>query len=285
MPDPAVDTPAPPPDVVVAGRFDERHGYGVHRSTGARNWLLTATLAGEGHFQQGGAALVAGPGDVVLLGPEVEHTYSAGDRWHFWWAHFQLRPTWQPRLLPHQVGPRFYVIRGLPEHVWDRILATFGQLHADARWSGHEPPPLSAAASPASAGSAISRDLALLGVETVLLLALAGGDPTDHRDPRVARAQARMIADPAAPHTVASLAADVALSPSRFAHLFTAQTGEPPMQALYSSRLKHAARLLEATDLDIGRVAHASGFASAFHFSRSFRARFGMPPSEYRRHS
>ncbi|MER5665877.1 helix-turn-helix transcriptional regulator, partial [Streptomyces mirabilis] len=102
-------------------------------------------------------------------------------------------------------------------------------------------------------------------------------------DARVRHAEAVIAADPGAPHTVRSLAGAVALSPSRFAHLFTEQLGRSPMRALREARLLHAARLLEATELPVERVAAASGFTSAFHFSRVFRQRYGTPPGAYRK--
>lgn len=55
------------------------------------------------------------------------------------------------------------------------------------------------------------------------------------------------------------------------------------MRALREARLVHAARLLEATELPVERVAAASGFTSAFHFSRVFRQRYGTPPGAYRK--
>ncbi|WP_436842779.1 helix-turn-helix domain-containing protein [Streptomyces flaveolus] len=91
-------------------------------------------------------------------------------------------------------------------------------------------------------------------------------------DARVRRSEELIAADPGAPHTVRSLAAAVALSPSRFAHLFTRRTGRSPARAVREARLRHAARLLEGTDLTVERVAAASGFPSPFHFSRVFRA-------------
>jgi AraC family transcriptional regulator of arabinose operon len=54
------------------------------------------------------------------------------------------------------------------------------------------------------------------------------------------------------------------------------------MRALREARLRHAARLLEVTDLTVERVAAASGFPSPFHFSRVFRERYGVPPGAYR---
>lgn len=48
-------------------------------------------------------------------------------------------------------------------------------------------------------------------------------------------------------------------------------------------RLEHAARLLqEQPGMNIIQVADKSGFSSAQYFSRRFRLRFGMSPSDYR---
>ncbi|MFC6903026.1 helix-turn-helix domain-containing protein [Nonomuraea dietziae] len=55
------------------------------------------------------------------------------------------------------------------------------------------------------------------------------------------------------------------------------------MQAVREARVRHAARLLEVTDMDVGQVADASGFVSPFHFSRVFSRAFGLSPREYRR--
>ncbi|WP_346428812.1 helix-turn-helix transcriptional regulator [Streptomyces sp. Z26] len=152
-----------------------------------------------------------------------------------------------------------------------------------------------------AAQGAAARELALGGVEEVLVLAAAAarhpgtagngdgdgdgkgrGPARDRVDPRVRRAEALLLADPAAPHTVASLAERVALSPSRLAHLFAAQLGRTPMEAVRDARLRHAARLLEMTDLPVARVAAAAGFAGPSHFSRLFRARYGAPPGAFR---
>src|SRR5438067_1840131 len=77
--------------------------------------------------------------------------------------------------------------------------------------------------------------------------------PTPGADARMRRAEALIAADPGAPHTVRSLAQSVSLSPSRFAHLFTQQFGQSPMRALREARLRHAARLLEGSDLSVER--------------------------------
>ncbi|AXK33576.1 helix-turn-helix domain-containing protein [Streptomyces armeniacus] len=314
LPDPAADDPpAPPPGLLVTGCYDEPPGYAVRRSGGARNLLLTWTLAGGGRFRQGAADVAARPGDLVVIGPGVPHDYAVApgcDRWAFWWVHCQPRIAWRSWLGPYESADRLYAITSVPGDVRERIDAAFRRVHADARWAGAGAPPEPEAAGGAgtrfravAAQAAAARELALGGVEEVLVLAAAAAAPARERDqgardqgvradrsarapddvdPRVRRAEALLLADPAAPHSVASLAERVALSPSRLAHLFSAQLGHTPMEAVRDARLRHAARLLEMTDLPVERVAAASGFSGPSHFSRLFRARFGAPPGAFR---
>ncbi|MCF6476960.1 helix-turn-helix transcriptional regulator, partial [Nonomuraea sp. MG754425] len=128
-------------------------------------------------------------------------------------------------------------------------------------------------------------ELVLGAVEEVLVLATATVRPEgrgEEGDERIRRALAIIAAEPGAAHSVASLARAVALSPSRFAHLFAEATGQTPMRAVRRARVRHAASLLEVTDMDVGQVAAASGFVSPFHFSRAFRKEYGLPPRDYR---
>lgn len=282
--------PAPPPGLVVVGRYDRREGYVVNRPRGADSWLFTWTTGGRGRLRQGGAEARAGAGDLVVLAPGVRHEYAvepASHGWQFWWAHCQARPSWSPWLRPYDLGDGLFVVTPTPAALHGRVDAAFRRMLADARWTGTESPP---AAAPddrvAVAHGTAARELALSSLEEIVLLTAATARtpaPPPGVDGRVRRAEALIAADPGAPHTVRSLAESVSLSPSRFAHLYTRQLGQSPMRALREARLRHAARLLESTDLSVDRVAAASGFASPFHFNRVFRARYGVPPGAYRR--
>ncbi len=286
---------SPPPGLVTVGRYDEGPGYAVNRPQGADSWLFTWTTDGHGLLTQGAAEARAGAGDLVVLGPGVPHRYlvrPGARRWRFWWAHCQARPSWTAWLSPYAVGDGMYVVAPVPEAQHDRMATAFARVLAYARWPGGATSPPGSSAAPATldgptavAHGTAARELSLCALEEIVLLASAAARPLPPRpgvDPRVSRAEALIAADPAAPHSVRSLAEEVALSPSRFAHLFTEQLGRSPMRALREARLRHAARLLEATDLPVERVALASGFASPFHFNRVFRERHGTPPGAYR---
>ncbi|HYY94880.1 MAG TPA: helix-turn-helix transcriptional regulator [Pyrinomonadaceae bacterium] len=81
-------------------------------------------------------------------------------------------------------------------------------------------------------------------------------------------------------HSLTSLAAEAGLSPFYFARVFSELVGEPPHQYLLRVRLRHAARLLRA-GASVAEAALKSGFPDVNHFSKTFRRRFGVPPSRY----
>jgi AraC family transcriptional regulator of arabinose operon len=264
-----VEGPYPPPGVLVAGHFREGFGYRIRRPNGSGNWLLTYTLEGRGLYRQPGVELLAEPGDLVLLGPDAAHDYSVpeGGFWEFLWAHFQPRLGWFEWWGPRPVGDGLYLARlggaGERERARRALLA----LRADALEPGE-----------------LSRELALNGLEEVLLLAAREEESAGGRavDPRVRRVLDVVSSDPSARHDVAGLAREVALSPSRLSHLFKQEVGDSVMGTVIRLRLRQAARLLEHTVDDVGAISREVGFRSPYYFSRQFRRHFGMSPREYR---
>lgn len=81
--------------------------------------------------------------------------------------------------------------------------------------------------------------------------------------------------------TIEAAARHLRMSPSAFAHRFTAEAGEPPMAALAGLRMDLARNLL-LRGLKMEAVASQTGFCDAFHFSKAFRRRCGVPPSRFR---
>ncbi|MGP3964925.1 helix-turn-helix domain-containing protein [Nonomuraea sp. 3N208] len=311
----AEDLSVPAAELMIVGHYDKLPGYGTRRPAGSPSWLLLWTQAGAGLVAQGGAAFEVRAGDLVVLGSGVAQHYQVAQgasRWRFWWVHFQPRASWAAWLGPYGRGGGCHVVPRVPEGLHERIDLAFGRALRDARWVPPTPsralpgrtadqaatvPELGLGAEqavgrgaepvPAVVVGGPARELVLGAVEEALVLATAAARPegarqSDEGDERVRRVLAIIAAEPGAPHSVASLARAVALSPSRLAHLFTAETGRTPMQAVRQARVRHAAGLLEVTDLDVGQVAAASGFVSPFHFSRAFKREYGFPPRDYR---
>ncbi|GAA3707738.1 helix-turn-helix domain-containing protein [Nonomuraea antimicrobica] len=272
---------------MIVGHYDQLPGYATRRAAGSPSWLLLWTEAGAGFVAQGGASFEVRAGDLAVLGSGVPQHYRVlpgAGRWRFWWVHFQPRASWAAWLAPYAREGRAHLVAGVPGAVHERIDLAFRRARRDARWTPDNLVPAETRV-PAVAVGGAARELVEGAVEEVLVLATAAArpaEPGEEGDERVRRALALIAAEPGAPHSVASLARAVALSPSRFAHLFAEETGQTPMQAVRWARVRHAASLLEVTDMDVGHVAAASGFVSPFHFSRAFRKEYGLPPRDYR---
>lgn len=60
-------------------------------------------------------------------------------------------------------------------------------------------------------------------------------------------------------------------------------TGLPPVEFIRSYKLDRAAILLLKSDLTVTQIAYEAGFATPHYFSRSFKEKFNMLPSDYRK--
>jgi AraC-like DNA-binding protein len=83
------------------------------------------------------------------------------------------------------------------------------------------------------------------------------------------------------PWTVPRMAAEVHLSPSRFAHVYRQFFGTGPKEDLIDARVSHACWLLSSGTVAVKQAAAESGFADIHYFSRCFRARVGCAPRNY----
>lgn len=103
-------------------------------------------------------------------------------------------------------------------------------------------------------------------------------DPLSRMDPRIVRALTRIGGNLDAPLSASVLASELALSESRFLHLFQQEVG------LSFRRMQLWVRLVQAfyriqEGQSLTDLAYSCGFADSAHFARSFHEAFGMPPS------
>jgi AraC-like DNA-binding protein len=99
---------------------------------------------------------------------------------------------------------------------------------------------------------------------------------------QLAKAIDRMLENPAAKHTVESLAEAAAMSRAAFAKHFTAAFGRSPMSLMHEIRMQYACHLLRETRISIKEVVNRVGFSSRTHFSRAFKGHCGVSPTAYR---
>ncbi|HVX43140.1 MAG TPA: helix-turn-helix domain-containing protein [Mycobacteriales bacterium] len=266
-----VEAPHPAFHRISAGRFDEGAGYHTYRKHGTDDWLLIHTVGGRGRFGTADAReFVAHPGDSVLLRPGVHHDYGVEPelrQWSILFAHFHPRAEWAPLL------------------EWPEPLAGIMHLHSVGEVERRIVAALSEAVRHNRAPLADRELFALNSFEAALLWCdtqnprKAGG-----LDERILRALDHIDAHLSEPLHVAEIARTVALSASRFAHMFTDQVGLSPSRYIEAQRMAAATQLLELTTRPVGAIAAQVGFTDPLYFSTRFRRHTGRSPQAYRTH-
>jgi len=82
---------------------------------------------------------------------------------------------------------------------------------------------------------------------------------------------------------LATLAAEVGLSPFHFARAFKTSTGIPPHAWQRARRIDLAKALLETSDLPVTEIAFEVGYESSQALARLFQRSVGVSPSQWRR--
>lgn len=111
---------------------------------------------------------------------------------------------------------------------------------------------------------------------------LASAQTTTVQDPRIQRALFELDRDLARPWRIGALARRAGMGEVAFRRAFLRATGSGPRAHLEGLRIDRAADLLVASDRPVADIGAEVGFADAYHFSRVFRRRMGMPPRAFR---
>lgn len=85
-------------------------------------------------------------------------------------------------------------------------------------------------------------------------------------------------------YTVSTIANQYHISASHLCHVFKSVTGYPLMEYLMNCRLSAAKTMLGETDKTISEIVVSCGFSNNSNFSRFFKERVGMTPTDFRKH-
>jgi AraC family transcriptional regulator, activator of mtrCDE len=109
-----------------------------------------------------------------------------------------------------------------------------------------------------------------------------GGLAALARQPAFTGLLERLIAQPAEPWTLESMAACTGLSRSAFFKRFQELSGQSPGQVLLMMRMRHACQLFKSNQT-VADVSLAVGYQSVAAFTRAFHKVTGQQPGAYRR--
>jgi AraC-like DNA-binding protein len=224
-----------------------------------------------------GVAHALKPGDVLLIPPFVEHTFteSTPGTQHIA-VHFDLSPD----VPGTRIGARSRAYQVELSHGWSSTSSSV--------WSaGHEVIATLERVVEVFNRRTPSGDLECSCLVGAVLARLFGRTMTQEDSEatnawRLRALLAHIESHLDQPLEAAELATVAGLSESRLRAVFKRQMGVSPKRYIRQRRVALAQRLLADPTLSLKEIARKSGFADEFHFSKSFRAIDGIPPSSYR---
>lgn len=105
------------------------------------------------------------------------------------------------------------------------------------------------------------------------------------RQQEMLRVAALIRENPGTAPSVKQLAAQAGYTADHFGRVFESVIGLSPQAYAVQVRIDRARQLLLSTDLTVNEIADALGYQDVFFFSRQFKQKVGVPPSQYRRHA
>ncbi|MGQ4656556.1 arabinose operon transcriptional regulator AraC [Aeromonas sp. s8] len=245
----------------------------IDRPGGMKGYIINMTMAGGGKIFSGDNAFGVAPGELLLFPPGVPHYYSRApeqQEWYHHWVYFRPRAYWADWLK------------------WPKMMQGVGRLNLDNDALVREFDALFVSIAETHKGiTPMSEPLAMNLLERLLIRCYEVFSQTEQPtiDPRVQQACQMLSENIAAEISIDSLAELVFLSPSRLAHLFRDQVGVSIVRWREDQRIMRAKLLLQTTPLTIAIVGQQVGYDDQLYFSRVFKKRVGVSPTEYRKSS
>jgi len=87
----------------------------------------------------------------------------------------------------------------------------------------------------------------------------------------------------AQPIDLTRMAQEACITSTHLIRLFKQHLQVTPAEYLWRVRTENGLELLTETGLSISEIAYRCGFSAPYHFTRRFKARYGVPPAAYRK--
>lgn len=244
-------------------RLNERYAWdGMKRGT-SPFLVLQHTLFGEGRLDFAGTQYRLRPGQTMLVTMPHAHRYflERGGHWEYFWLLVSGREALRiAREIIDAYGPVLEPDAGSVDRLAASCHALLTRPMTAGEASGH-----------AYQALACLHDTAFAGATHAPAIALDIG-----------RVLAYIETNFASTLTVDRLSAVAGISRAHFVRRFSAEVGTPPSDYVMARRLERVERLLLATEMGIGEIAKATGFADGNYLAKVFRRHRAMSPIQYR---
>jgi AraC-like DNA-binding protein len=248
-----------PGGVTLAGFL--RHSRGVNESMRVfGRYAVVLVIDGEGVYRDTrGASQPIRIGDLIVVFPELGHWYGPGpgQTWSEFYVVFE-GPVFDAWRSPALLDPGKPVLHLEPIDYWlgrmESIVDGGGDLEKVCRMQQFLADVLE------HQRREPGRDAAWLSGAKALLNALVTDPPLRPED----------------------AAAKIGMGYEAFRKRFTRLAGQPPAKYRDARLMDLASRLLHDRDRPLKQIADACGFCDEFHFSRRFKQKVGLSPSDFR---
>ncbi|MBQ3865363.1 MAG: helix-turn-helix domain-containing protein [Clostridia bacterium] len=224
--------------------------------------VLAYAFSGRAHYRAGESFTVE-EGDVLFFKPGQRHSARSDPRdpWHFCSVCFQP--------LPLTPGAEEALAR-IPT-----LLRADASLPVKKRFTD-----LASVWNAAGEGDLLYCRSLISSVLSMAARASTLSSPA--RDPRIDEAVA-YLSRQSETVSIETLAARAGLSPSHFRALFKEKTGQSVLQFQNDRKIRRACDLLKSGGANVSEIAAVLGFSSVYYFSRLFKEKMGVSPSDYAR--
>lgn len=249
-----------------------------------RHLELTWVERGEGLRQVGDYTGPFGDGDLILLGPDLPHTWVTHADWRG-----RARATvvqFDPALIERPALPEFAALQPLVQQAQRGLQVRPGSAcHSDVTLALTQLRGRAPLDQLACLIHVLAR-LAQAHPNEVWLLSKArvtGASGFKGQPRRIDKVVDWVHAHFAEPLRTEDAARTAHISPAAFSRFFKRELGKTFTDYLNDIRCSTAALALRQSTRPVARIAHDCGFSTASHFNAQFKRRYGMPAKAWRR--
>jgi AraC-like DNA-binding protein len=223
---------------------------------------------GEGIFISGGVTYRVKPGSIMLILPGLKHAYAPLPEtgWREYWVGF--RGGYFSTLLDKGCfsPARVFFETGLR----DSIVSIFNQIFDEV---GNRRPLYQ-----------LKTCALIMSLIAEVLTRECRKDQSGHYEEIVAKAKYLMESNACGEIDLPSISERLGISTSRLNEIFKNHTSMTPYQYYIHIKIHKAEILLEQGALPVKEVAYQMGFEDQYYFSRLFKSKTGVSPSDWRQY-
>ncbi len=255
-------------DVSLRARNMIHHPAGYEMEKHISDFDVLYTLSGKHCFRIDGKEYICYPGDVLLLAPDTMLSVRCDEPSDQYYCHFTIG-----------MGEEYELVGDFSEHRLPENCRGLAELYREHfELSNKEESPLI---------SSVSMIFKLFIIE--LLRAepknrVSFESLTQQGKPKALFEILHTIHERLTEQiTVESLAEAAGFHPSYFSRYFKRYMGVSPVRYISEQKMNLAKHLISTTEKPLGEIALSLGFPDQFTFSKKFKDRFGVSPSEFRK--